>query len=52
MGFYVQGEQLDDHAQVAVRKVDVPAAVQAAILNVAELSSISGGGGLILTTSG
>ena len=29
---------------VAARKVDAPAAVQAAIVNVAELSSISGGG--------
>jgi hypothetical protein len=37
---------------VTARKDDAPAAVQATILNVAELSSISGGGGLIQTISG
>jgi len=39
-------------ASVTARKVDAPAAVQVAMANVAELSSISGGGGLIQTTSG
>jgi hypothetical protein len=34
------------------RKDDAPAAVQAAIVNVAELSAVSGAGGLIQTTSG
>jgi hypothetical protein len=37
---------------VTARKDVVPAAVQAAIVNVADLDSISGGGGLIQTTSG
>jgi hypothetical protein len=37
---------------VTARKDDAPAAIQAAIGNVAELSSVSGGGGLIHTTSG
>jgi hypothetical protein len=37
---------------VTVRKDDAPAAVQAAIDNVAGSSSISAGGGLIQTTSG
>jgi transposase-like protein len=37
---------------VTARKDDAPAAIQAAIVNVAELSSVSGGGGLIHTTSG
>jgi hypothetical protein len=37
---------------VTARKDDAPAAVQAANVNVAGLDSISGGGGLIQTTSG
>ena len=37
---------------VAVRKDDVSAAIHAAMANVAGLGSISGGGGLIQTTSG
>ena len=37
---------------VTARKDDAPAAIQAAFVNVAELSSVSGGGGLIHTTSG
>lgn len=37
---------------VTARKDDAPAAIQAAIVKVAELSSVSGGGGLIHTTSG
>ena len=37
---------------VAVRKDDVSAAIHAAVANVAGLGSISGGGGLIQTTSG
>jgi hypothetical protein len=37
---------------VTARKDDAPAAVQAAIVNVAVLDSISAGGGLIQTTSG
>jgi len=37
---------------VAARKDDAPAAVQAAIVNVAGLNSSSPGGGLIQTTSG
>jgi len=37
---------------VTVRKDDVSAAVQAATVNVAGKGSISGGGGLIQTTSG
>ena len=36
---------------VTARKDDAPAAVQAAIVNVAVLDSISAGGGLIQTTS-
>ena len=37
---------------VTARKDDASAAIQAAIVNVAELSSVSGGGGLIQTSSG
>ena len=37
---------------VTARKDDAAAAVQAAIVNVAELSAVSGAGGLIQTTSG
>ena len=37
---------------VAARKDDASASVRVATANVAELSSISGGGGLIQTTSG
>ena len=37
---------------VTARKDDAPAAVQAAMANVAGLGSSSGGGGLIQTTSG
>jgi hypothetical protein len=37
---------------MTARKVNVPAADQAAITNVAGLASFSGGGGLIQTTSG
>jgi hypothetical protein len=37
---------------VTARKDDAPAAVQAAIVNVAVLDLISAGGGLIQTTSG
>jgi hypothetical protein len=37
---------------VTARKDDAPAAVQAAIVNVAGLNSSSAGGGLIQTTSG
>ena len=37
---------------VTARKDDAPAAVQAAIANVAVLAPFSGGGGLIQTTSG
>jgi hypothetical protein len=37
---------------VTARKNDAPAAVQAATVNVAVLGLISGGGGLIQTTSG
>ena len=37
---------------VAVRKVDAPAADQAAINNVGAVAPFSGGGGLIQTTSG
>ena len=37
---------------IAARKDNGLAAIQAAIVNVAELSSVSGGGGLIQTTSG
>jgi hypothetical protein len=40
------------HATVTARKDDAPAAVQAAIVNVAGLNSSSAGGGLIQTTSG
>jgi len=36
---------------VTASKDGAPAVVQAAIVNVADLSSISGGGGLIQTTS-
>ncbi len=39
-------------AAVTARKDGAPVAVQAAIVNVAGLDSISGGGGLIQTTSG
>ena len=39
-------------ATVTARKDDAPAAVQAAIVNVAGLGSCSVGGGLIQTTSG
>jgi len=39
-------------AAVTARKDDAPAAVQAAIVNVAGLGSCSVGGGLIQTTSG
>jgi hypothetical protein len=39
-------------ATMTARKVNVPAADQAAITNVAGLASFSGGGGLIQTTSG
>ena len=39
-------------APVTARKDDAPAAIQAAIVNVAVLDSICGGGGLIQTTSG
>ena len=38
-------------SSVAARKDDAPAAVQAAIANVVGLSSASGSGGLIQTTS-
>ena len=41
-----------ESAQVAARKDDVSAADQASISNVAGWCSISGGGGLIQTTSG
>lgn len=37
---------------VTARKDDAPAAVQAAIANVAGVRPFSGGGGLIQTTSG
>jgi len=37
---------------VTARKDDAPAAYQAAITNVADVTSFSGGGGLIQTTSG
>jgi len=37
---------------VTARKDDAPAAYQAAITNLAGLASLSGGGGLIQTTSG
>ncbi len=37
---------------VTARKDDAPAAYQAAITNLADLASFSGGGGLIQTTSG
>jgi hypothetical protein len=37
---------------VTARKDDAPAAVQAAMANVAGLGACSGGGGLIQTTSG
>lgn len=39
-------------AAITARKDDAPAAVQAAIANVAGFGSCSGGGGLIQTTSG
>jgi len=39
-------------SSVTARKDDAPAAVQAAIVNVAGLNSSSAGGGLIQTTSG
>jgi hypothetical protein len=39
-------------APVAARKDDAPAAYLAAITNLAGLASLSGGGGLIQTTSG
>ena len=41
-----------DLSPVTDRKDDAPAAVQAAIANVVGLGWISGGGGLIQTTSG
>jgi len=37
---------------VTARKDDAPAAVQEAIVNVVELSAVSGAGGLIQTTFG
>ena len=37
---------------VAVRKDDAPAAVQAAMANVAGMATLTGGGGLMQTTSG
>jgi hypothetical protein len=37
---------------VAAKKDDAPAAVQAAMANVTDTDSFSGGGGLIQTTSG
>jgi len=48
------GAALDalDARPVAVRKDDAPAAVQAAIANVAGSMAFSGGGGLIQTTPG
>jgi len=39
-------------ASVTAKKDDAPAAYQAAITNLAGLMPISGGGGLIQTTSG
>jgi hypothetical protein len=44
--------QVDDADPVTASKDDAPAAVQAAIHNVAGLGSSSIGGGLIQTTSG
>ena len=44
--------EVNPAATVTARKDDVPAADQAAITNLAGLMSISGGGGLIQTTSG
>jgi len=37
---------------VTARKNDAPAAVQAATVNITDMGSISGGGGLIKNTSG
>ena len=45
-------EPTSQHQPVTARKDDAPAAVQAAMANVIDLDSISGGGGLIQTTSG
>ena len=48
----IEFQALAASAAVAVRKDDVSAAIHAAMANVAGLGSISGGGGLIQTTSG
>jgi len=46
------GSVVGKDAAVTVRKDDVPAAIQAAINNVAALVPFTDGGGLIQTTSG
>jgi hypothetical protein len=48
----MQDYKAEDILAVAASKDDAPAAVQAANVNVAELVSSSGGGGLIQTTAG
>jgi hypothetical protein len=45
-------QEMGQMLAVTARKNDAPAAVQAATVNVAVLGLISGGGGLIQTTSG
>ena len=50
--FYIYRTDDTDAVSVAAREDDAFAAVQAAIANLPELSSISGFGGLIQTSSG